>query len=275
MPDPATLQLTLLGTGSSGGVPRVTNDWGACDPQEPKNRRRRCAALVEQVTAHGDKTSVLIDAGPDLREQLLTADVQSLEAVVITHPHADHIFGLDDLRQLALTLRRPIDVHMDEGTSATVMRGFQYCFKQAEGSSYPAFCTESRIEHQEAIEIDGPGGVITLKPIKVMHGDIHALGFRVNDLAYVPDMKRLADAEAAKTLEGVRVLVVDALRRKPHPSHMALEESLAFIEQIKPERAVLTNMYGDLDYRTLCDELPHGVEPGFDGMVITSIASID
>lgn len=263
-----TLRITLLGTGPSGGVPRVTNDWGACDPSEPKNRRRRSAALVEQVSAQGGKTSVLIDAGPDCREQLLAADVQSLEAVVITHPHADHIFGLDDLRQLAMTLQHPVDVFMDSNTSETVHKGFHYCFKQAAGSSYPIFCVENRIEPPAAIVVDGPGGAIRLQPFEVVHGDINALGFRVNDIAYVPDMKRLLNEHSLSVLEDVRVLVVDALRRKSHPSHMDLDESLSFIAEIAPQRAVLTNMHSDLDYHTLCEELPPGVEPGFDGMVI-------
>jgi len=268
MPDALTLQLTLLGTGSSGGVPRVTNDWGLCDATEPKNRRRRCSALVEQSTAQGAKTSVLIDAGPDLREQLLAANVQSLEGVVLTHPHADHIFGLDDLRQLALTLRRPIDVHMDDATAAVVMRGFEYVFTQKPGSSYPPFCVPHAIDAAQAVAIDGPAGTVQLTPFAVTHGDINALGFRVNDIAYVPDMKELLNTAAADVLRGVRVLVVDALRRKPHPTHMNLDSTLAFIDRFSPERAVLTNMYCDLDYNTLCNELPAGVEPGYDGMVI-------
>lgn len=262
------MQFTLLGTGSSGGVPRVTNDWGACDSAEPRNRRRRCAALIEQISATGDKTSVLIDTGPDCREQLLAANVQSLEGVVMTHPHADHMVGIDDLRQLALTLRRPIDVYMDENTSSTVMAGFGYCFSQAQGSSYPLFCQERRIDPAEPVIVDGPGGEVRLQPIEVEHGDIHALGYRVNDVAYVPDMKRLLNDRAGNVLEGVRVLVIDALREKSHPSHMNLEECLAFIKQVSPERAILTNMANDLDYRTLCRSLPHGVEPGYDGLCI-------
>jgi phosphoribosyl 1,2-cyclic phosphate phosphodiesterase len=268
------LRVTLLGTGSSGGVPRVTGDWGACDPNEPRNRRRRCSALVECFdSTERDVTTVLIDTGPDCREQLLAANVQSLDGVLITHPHADHIFGMDDLRQMALSLRRPIDVFMDDNTERTVMGGFHYCFKQAEGSSYPSFCVAKTIDHAQVVTVEGPGGILSFTPFSVEHGDIHALGFRIGDIAYVPDMKRLSNEHSESVLAGVNTLVVDALRRKPHPSHMHLTDTLEFIEKLKPERAVLTNMYCDLDYDTLLKELPPGVEPGYDGMVIESLIS--
>lgn len=283
MPD-ASLTFTLLGTGSSGGVPRVGNAWGDCDPTDPRNRRRRCALLVERGgaadrsagdaagsktgDASAQRTAVLIDAGADLREQLLSADVRSLDAVLLTHPHADHMFGLDDLRQLALQLGRGIDVHMDAATSETILRSFGYCFAQAPGSSYPPFCHERRIVHPEAVEIDGPGGAIRFEPLLAEHGDIHALGFRVGDVAYLPDVKRVADGPSLERLEGLDVLIVDALRRRAHPSHMHLDETLGFIERFGPRRAVLTNMHSDLDFATLVAELPDGVEPGHDGMRI-------
>ena len=263
---------TLLGTGSSGGVPRVGNAWGDCDPANPRNRRRRCALLVERTAPDGARTSVLIDAGADLREQLLAADVRSLDAVLLTHPHADHIFGLDDLRQLALQLGRGIEVHMDENTSETVLRSFGYCFAQAPGSSYPPFCHERRIEHAEPVTVDGPGGKLVFEPVVVEHGDIHALGFRVGDVAYLPDAKRVTDPRSLERLAGLDVLIVDALRRRRHPSHMHLDETLGFVERFGPRRAVLTNMHSDLDYETLVAELPDGVEPGFDGMRIETVA---
>jgi len=262
------LVFTLLGTGSSGGVPRVGNDWGQCDPNNQKNRRRRCALLIERIDSQQRKTTVLVDAGVDLREQLLSANVASLDAVLLTHSHADHIFGLDDLRQLAISLRRHIDVYMDEATSVRVMQPFSYCFVQPEGTSYPAFCREHRITHGQPLTIDGEGGSISVTTALAEHGDIHALGFRVNDVVYLPDIKRLADQPSANVVANARVLILDALRYKSHPTHMNVEEALQFIHEVRPARAVLTNMHCDLDYDTLHTALPANVEPGFDGMTI-------
>jgi len=265
----ASLTFTMLGAGSSGGVPRVGGQWGDCDPAEPRNRRRRCALLIERHGAAGKTTRVLVDAGADLREQLLAQDVRELDAVLLTHAHADHIFGLDDLRQLALMLGRPIDVHMDAATSATVTKAFGYCFRQAPGSSYPPFCRERRITHPEPFGIDGPGGRLDVRTVLADHGDIDALGFRVGGLLYLPDAKRVVDAASEAGLADVEVLIVDALRRRPHPSHMSLDEALGFIEQIRPRRAILTNLHSDLDYATLGAELPDGVEAGYDGLSVT------
>ncbi|MFK7992880.1 MAG: MBL fold metallo-hydrolase [Granulosicoccus sp.] len=267
-----SLTLTLMGTGSSGGVPRVGNEWGSCDPEEPRNRRRRCSMLIEkEQIQHGDstgKTTVVIDAGADLREQLLTADVKSIEGVLLTHSHADHIFGLDDLRQMAINLRRPIDVWLDEPTRVQVMAAFGYCFHQAKGSSYPAFCTEHTVTPHESFSIEGPGGSVTLNTLIAEHGDINALGVRIGNAVYLPDMKRISHPDALQLLQDVEILIVDALRYNSHPSHMNLEESLEFITMVKPERAILTNMHGDLDYETINQALPEGVEPGFDGLRI-------
>ena len=261
---------TLLGTGSSGGVPRVGGQWGDCDPTNPRNRRRRCALLIEQRRADdGEATTVLVDAGADLREQLLASEVRSLEAVLLTHAHADHIFGLDDLRQLALMLRRPIDVYMDAPTSAVVLRAFGYCFRQAPGSSYPVFCTERRIVHPEPFAIEGPGGTLAVRTVLADHGDIDALGFRVGGLLYLPDVKRVVDVASEEALAGVDVLIVDALRRRPHPAHLSLDEALAFIERVGPRRAILTNLHSDLDHATLSAELPDGIEAGYDGLTVT------
>ncbi len=262
-------RFTLLGTGSSGGVPRIGNDWGACNPDDPKNRRQRCAMLVE-LTGREGKTSVLVDTGPDMRMQLLQADVQHLDAVLMTHSHADHITGMDDLRQLAIKHRERVNVYMDEATSQRVMPAFGYCYQQAEGSSYPAICNEHRIEAATAFTISGAGGEIVFTPFEVSHGDICALGYRVGGFAYLPDVKTVDLPQSIALLQQLDVLVLDALRYTPHPTHMNVEEALAFIKQIQPRRAILTNMHNALDYATLKAELPEGVEPAYDGMTITT-----
>ncbi len=263
------LRFTILGCGSSGGVPRVGNQWGVCDPLNPLNKRRRCALLVEAIGSDGGVTTLLIDTGADLREQLLTAKVTNLDGVLLTHPHADHIFGLDDLRQLAISLRASITVHMDESTADVVMQPFGYCFHQSPGSSYPAFCQREIITHGVPSVVDGLGGSISAMPLLAEHGDIHALGFRIGELAYLPDMKRMTDQISLDALQGCRILIVDALRYEPHPSHMNLDESLAFIDSIGPEKAILTNMATELDYATLQQQLPAHVIPAHDGLQLT------
>ena len=264
--------LTLMGTGSSGGVPRVGNIWGECDPQEPRNRRRRCSVLIEKVHAGEANpravTTVVVDTGADLREQLLAANVSAIDGVVLTHSHADHIFGLDDLRQMAINLQRPIDVWLDSATREQVMAAFGYCFHRAPGSSYPVFCTEHELLPCQPFSIDGPGGIITVDTLLAEHGDINALGVKVGNTVYLPDMKRISDADSWALLNNVQTLIVDALRYKTHPSHMNLDECLEFIEKVKPQSAILTNMHGDMDYQSLKQRLPEGVQPGYDGMRI-------
>jgi phosphoribosyl 1,2-cyclic phosphate phosphodiesterase len=262
-----TLTFTILGCGSSAGVPRLGSGWGACDPTNPKNRRRRCALLVER---HGDDgvTRVLVDTSPDLREQLLDADVHHLDAVLITHEHADHTHGIDDLRSLALHQRRRIPVYLDTPTSSILRVRFRYCFETPPGSSYPPILDERCIEAGEPVTVQGAGGPISALPFLQDHGDIPALGFRFAALAYSCDLKSLP-AESERALTDLDVWIVDALRYTPHPSHFNVDEALAWIERIKPRRAILTNMHVDLDYESLLARLPPRVEPAYDGMQIT------
>lgn len=259
-------RITILGCGSSGGVPRVGSGWGACDPAEPKNRRLRCSILVER-TGKGGTTSVLVDTGPDLREQLLAADATRLDAALITHEHADHTHGLDDIRPIVLHMRRILPVYMDEATANNLHRKFGYCFTTPEGSSYPPIAREFRIVPGHRIEIDGPGGALHADAFHVHHGEIDALGFRFGNVAYTPDVKDIPDA-ALPYLDGLDVWIIDALRITPHPSHFSLSDALGWIERMKPKRAVLTNLHTDLDYGRLKAELPPHIEPAFDGMVI-------
>jgi phosphoribosyl 1,2-cyclic phosphate phosphodiesterase len=261
-----SLGLTILGCGSSGGVPRVAQGFGACDPSNPRNVRRRCSALIERRTEHGT-TLVLIDTSPDLRLQLIDADVARLDAVLLTHPHADHTHGIDDLRPLVIAMRRRIDIHMDIPTSREVRAKFTYIFETPAGSSYPPIGREHRLEAGVAVEVAGPGGAIRATPFDLEHGDISALGYRIGALAYTPDLSRVPETSLS-FLEGLDVWVIDALRYAPHTSHLSLAEALALIERLRPKRAVLTNLHTDLDYAKLAAELPPHIEPAFDGMRI-------
>lgn len=260
-----SLRFTILGCGSSMGVPRVALGWGDCDPSEPKNRRRRCALLVERIAAPDKVTRVLIDAGPDIREQLIEANVDWVDGVLITHEHADHTHGIDDLRPMFVLHRRRVDVYMDEPTAIAMHARFGYCFQTPAGSSYPPILAEHRLTPGKPVTIDGQGGPIELLPFLQDHGDIVSLGFRFGDVAYSTDLKSLPPDSLA-AVEGLDVWILDALRKAPHPSHMNLEESLDWIARIKPKRAILTDMHTDLDYQTLCRTLPDGIEPAFDGM---------
>ncbi len=266
----ATLRFTILGCGSSGGVPRIggalsAGDWGDCDPTNPKNRRRRCSLLVERSTDQGI-TRVLIDTSPDMRDQLLDANVGLLDAVVYTHSHADHMNGIDDLRQIVFNLRRRLPVWADGPTQEALLSRFGYAFIQPEGSPYPPILDLHTIDGPVIIE--GAGGPVTLTPFRAEHGSMDALGFRIGGLAYLPDVVEIP-SESWPHLEGLDCWILDALRRKPHPTHAHLALSLEWIAKAKPTRAVLTNMHIDLDYDTLCAELPSHITPAYDGLTIT------
>ncbi|MFC2969742.1 MBL fold metallo-hydrolase [Acidimangrovimonas pyrenivorans] len=261
----AKLTFTILGSGSSGGVPRLGGHWGACDPSNPKNRRRRCSLLIERETVDGI-TRILVDTAPDMREQLLDAGVGELDAVVYTHSHADHVHGIDDLRQIVFNTRRRLAVWADGATQDALLGRFGYAFVQPEGSPYPPILDIHTIHGP--FEITGDGGTISLHPFHVGHGSIDALGFRIADLAYLPDVVEIYD-EAWPHLEGLDCFVVDALRRKPHPTHAHLALALDWIERAAPRRAVLTNMHIDLDYETLEAETPDHITPAYDGMTIS------
>jgi len=261
-----SLSLTILGCGSSAGVPRVAQGWGACDPANPRNRRRRCSVLVARDGPKG-RTQALVDTSPDLREQLIDADVARLDAVLISHEHADHTHGMDDLRPIYMAMRRRLDIHVDAATSEALRRKFGYIFATPPGSSYPPMAQERRIRAGEPIVVEGAGGPIETIPFDLEHGDIGALGFRFGRLAYTPDLNGVPEA-SRRWLEGLDVWVVDALRYAPHPSHWSLDDALAGIERMRPRRAVLTNLHIDLDYETLRKRLPLGVEPAYDGLRI-------
>jgi phosphoribosyl 1,2-cyclic phosphate phosphodiesterase len=267
-----SLTFTILGCGSSMGVPRVGLGWGACDPNNPKNRRRRCSLLVERGERQGQCTRVLVDCSPDLREQLLEAEVDWLDGVLITHEHADHTHGIDDLRPLFINKRRRLDAFLDEPTSRAMHARFGYCFMSPPGSEYPPILNEHRLQPGHPVTINGQGGPIEVLPVLQEHGDIASLGFRFGDVAYSADIKGLPH-ESLAFMTGLHVWIVDALRRPPHPSHFNLDEALEWIARIKPKRAILTNLHSDLDYEALRARLPSHVAPAFDGMQFAACES--
>jgi phosphoribosyl 1,2-cyclic phosphate phosphodiesterase len=262
-----SLTVTILGCGSSMGVPRVALGWGECDPANPKNRRRRCSLLVERANPQGHRTRVLVDCSPDLRAQLIDAEVDWLDGVLLTHEHADHTHGIDDLRPLFIRRRHRVAVYMDEPTSRTMRARFGYCFLQPPGSEYPPIATEHRLVPGRSVAIEGQGGMIEVLPVLQEHGDIPSLGFRFGNLAYSADIKSLPP-ESIGSMAGLDVWIVDALRRTPHPSHLSLDEALSWIARIKPKRAILTNLHAELDYETLRAQLPPNIEPAYDRMTI-------
>jgi len=263
-----SLTFTILGCGSSGGVPRPGTGWGACDPKNPKNRRRRCSLLVERQGSDG-VTRVLIDTGPDLRDQLIDANVDWVDAVLYTHEHADHTHGIDDLRGLFLRARRRVDVYADDATARMLMTRFSYCFVQPPDSDYPPILNMHGIRPDQPLTIGGKGGPITALPFTQDHGDIQSLGFRFGDVAYSSDLHDLP-AASAEVLNGLDLWIIDALRYTAHPAHFSVPDALSWIERIKPARAILTNMHTDLDYEVLRLSLPANVEPGYDGMRIAA-----
>ena len=257
------MRLTMLGSGTSSGVPRIggydgAGDWGDCDPAEPRNRRRRASILIEH-----QETVILVDTGPDLREQLLSAKVRYLDAVFLTHDHADHSHGIDDLRQVFHAMGEPVACYASAETWSVLRKRFDYVF---EGTRfYPPTCT--------ATVLDGPVriGDVTVTPFVQNHGNIDSNGYRFDAagraLSYSTDVKRL-DADATPALTGLDLWVVDALRRHPHPTHSHLSQTLEWIAKYQPKQAVLTHMDQSMDYAQLRGELPETVIPGHDGLVI-------
>ncbi len=261
------LRLTLLGCGSSGGVPRADGNWGACDPNEPRNRRSRCGLLLQkwsgEAGAPEQATTVLIDTPPELRQQLAAAGPSHLDAVLISHDHADQVAGFDDLRAFFIKQRRQLPVWIDEPTRRTFLRRYGYAFESQAG--YPSIARDAgHMAPLAPVTIDGPGGPLEILPLEQGHGFSASLGFRVGNAAYSNDVVSMPEATFAR-LEALTLWIVDALREKPHPTHAHVAMSLEWIARLKPRHAVLTNMHIDLDYQSLKARLPAGVEPAYDG----------
>jgi phosphoribosyl 1,2-cyclic phosphate phosphodiesterase len=258
---------TVMGCGSSGGVPRIGGNWGVCDPGNPKNRRSRCSLLIEGRTGDSPPTRIVIDTGCDLREQLLAYNVDRVEAVLYTHEHADHTHGIDDLRVLALNNRKRVDVYFSQEAAQRIVPSFSYCFTAPPGSGYPPILNQNIIAAGVPLVVSGPGGDIEILPFKQDHGEIFSLGFRVGNFAYSCDLSGIPD-ESDAAVSGLDVWILDALRPAPHPSHLSLSESLEHVARYAPREAVLTNLHIDLDYAQTDATTPANVRPAYDGLTI-------
>lgn len=264
-----SLTYTILGCASSGGVPRADGNWGACNPADPRNWRTRCSMLVrrEALEKDGDETTVVVDTSPDFRLQMAGAQARRLDAVLYTHDHADQTHGIDDLRVFAGRMRKRAPCFMDQATHDALTARFRYIFEGEHG--YPAIAEAHLIPpHGTAWSVEGPSGAIPILTFDQAHGPIRSVGYRIGDAAYSSDVSGMDDAGFA-ALAGLKLWVIDALRWTPHPTHLNVETALAWIERVKPERAVLTNLHVDLDYAELAAKLPKGVEPAYDGLSIT------
>lgn len=269
-----TLRMTILGCGSSGGVPRVGGDWGICDPNEPKNRRMRCSLLVEQWEGEAEppqneRTMVLVDTSPDLREQLLMTGTGRLDALLFTHEHADQTHGIDDVRALAYRMAKRIPTYMNEATNDELAEKFNYLFKTPEGRMHPPILDlQPLMSDGDRVEIEGPGGIIQAEFLAVSHGPTPSGGFLFNGkAAYTPDVWSI-DAAILDRMQALEVWVMDALRYNEHPTHAHADRCMEWIATTQTKRAVLTNLHIDMDYQTLSTELPGIHTAGYDNMEI-------
>jgi len=260
------MEITILGSGSSGGVPRADGNWGACDPADPRNRRSRCSLMVRRPSAEEPErwTTAVVDASPEFRLQTAAAGARRLDALLMTHDHADQAHGIDDIRAFALRQRARIPCHADAATAATLLLRFGYIFEGYKG--YPAIADRVAIPpHGEPWTVPGPSGPIPVVTFDQDHGEVRSVGYRFGPVAYSSDVLQLDEAAFA-ALEGLDVWVVDALRYTPHPTHAHVERALGWIERVKPRRAILTNLHIDLDFQELSSRLPANVEAAYDGL---------
>jgi phosphoribosyl 1,2-cyclic phosphate phosphodiesterase len=263
-----TLKVTILGCGSSGGVPRIDGNFGDCDPNELKNYRLRCSILVEKILQNGEKTIVLIDTSPDLRQQLLQTKTTRLDALLYTHDHADQAHGIDDVRGLVYRNQKLIETYFNQATRDTLIGRFGYIFKGTEVKNYPPLLLPKTIENYgEEFKIKGAGGEISFTPFRLIHGEIECVGFRFGNIAYCNDVN-IIPPESFEYLQDLDLFIVDCLRYTPHPSHAHLHQTLEWVNQINPKHTILTNLHIDIDYNKIKNDLPQNIEPAYDFMEI-------
>ena len=265
------LEAVILGCGSSAGVPRADGEWGACDPSDPRNRRSRCSLMIRRRAETEPQTTLIVDAAPEFRLQTNAAGITRLDALLLTHDHADQCHGIDDIRAFAISQRMRIPCWTDPSTAQSLGERFGYIFRGQ--GLYPAIADLNSIPSSgKGWAISGPSGPIPVVAFEQDHGDIRSLGYRFGPIAYSSDLVELPEA-SFEALEGVEVWIVDALRYAPHPTHAHVDKALAWIERVKPAQAILTNLHFDLDYAELAARLPAGVEPAVDGLTLEVEAS--
>ena len=264
------LEFTILGSGASGGVPKSDGDWGRCDPNEPRNRRTRCSMAVRRksLQVYDNETTLVVDLSPEFRQQAVAAEIKRIDAVLFSHDHADQTHGIDDIRAFAYRQKSRVACWADADATDSLTGRFGYIFRSVK--DYPAIADLHPCpQYGERFQIEGPSGAIPVLGYEMEHGQVRATGFRFGDVAYSSDVVGLPDASKA-LLKNLDVFIVDALRYTPHPSHAHLDLALQWIEELKPQRAVVTNLHVDMDYQTLLRTLPSGVEPAYDGLTIRS-----
>ena len=254
------MKITILGSGSSSGVPMMGGNWGVCNPDNPKNQRLRASVLIED-----QETRILIDMSPDLRQQCLRHDIKTVDAILLTHDHADHLHGIDEVRGLNVNGNAPLPLYVDARTLGNIQRRFNYIFDRP--LTHPPFYKPALIPHVITYGQPQPVGNTTFTPFRQHHGEIDSMGVRIGKVAYSTDVKAFPP-ESEPFLHGLDLWIVDCLQRHPHPTHAHLETTLSWIEHFKPKRAILTHMNNDMDYEELSGVCPPHVEVGWDGVVI-------
>ena len=254
------MKFTILGCGSSMGVPRPDGFFGDCDPKNKKNYRTRCSALITT-----DKENVLIDTSPDLRQQLLNHKIKKIDKVFYSHMHADQTHGINDLRAFFIQRKIPIEVFADNTTSLYLKKNFSYCFNNT-SKEYPATLKLNKIKKK--IFIDNSKKKLLIKPIKVKHGKVNSICYIIDKkLAYISDVSEIFNKDY-KYFKNLEYLIIDCLWYRYHPSHFNLENSLKMIKRFKPKKSILTNLHSDLDYNELKNRLPKNIVPAYDGLTV-------
>ena len=255
-----SLKFIILGSGSSMGVPRADGHFGNCNPNNKKNFRTRCSSLIKF-----NNENILIDTSPDLRQQLLSNNIKSINRIFYTHLHADQTHGINDLRAFFINMKKQLPVYADKKTTKYLLATFKYCFKSTLG--YPSTLTLNTLKNKHVFKNNNEK--ISIQAIPVQHGNIDSLCYLINNkLAYASDIS-LIYKNSLSLFKKLDYFVVDCLWKRKHPAHFNLEQVLDIVKIIKPKKTILTNMHSDLDYAKLKKVLPKDIVPGFDGMTIT------